>query len=113
VSRSLKSLRQTAIHEAGHAVIARVLTLACGNATIVADHESAGHSITHDRYLIESEWNRRGKVRDAGNALWYGRIIAFMAGVEAEIVMLGKTSGGDGQDRYEIALMAENLNATD
>jgi hypothetical protein len=39
-----------AIHEAGHAVIGRVLTLVCGHATIVVDHEAGelGHSITAD-----------------------------------------------------------------
>ncbi len=32
-----------------------------------------------------------------------------MAGAEAEIVLLGATRGGDGDDRYRIALMAEQL----
>lgn len=39
-------LHRTAIHEAGHAVIGRAMTMACGGATIVADDESAGHSVT-------------------------------------------------------------------
>lgn len=34
MKRSRKRLKQTAYHEAGHAVIGRVLTLACGHATI-------------------------------------------------------------------------------
>jgi ATP-dependent Zn protease len=107
------TLRRLAIHEAGHAVIARVLTLACGSSTIKADHNSAGHASIHDPHGIESEWNRRGKVRDAEKASWYGRIIAFMAGAEAEIVLTGKTRGGDGEDRYQISLMAEQIGLGD
>jgi ATP-dependent Zn protease len=100
--------RHTAVHEAGHAVIARMLTLSCGGASIRADHNSAGHAITHDPYKILHEWECRGKVR-ADNALWYGRILAFMAGAEAENVILGGCDGGDGDDRYQINLMAEEV----
>jgi len=32
----------TAFHEAGHAVIGRVLGMACGQVTIVPDHDSLG-----------------------------------------------------------------------
>ena len=40
--------RHTAIHEAGHAVIARVLTLSCGDVSINADGHSAGRTLVHD-----------------------------------------------------------------
>jgi hypothetical protein len=106
--------QHTAIHEAGHAVIARVLTLACGHASIHADEDSSGHAITYDPYRILREWEYRGKIR-GNNAVWHGRIIALMAGAEAEREILGHHKGGDGThggigtDRYEIALMAEEI----
>ncbi|MFJ7441309.1 hypothetical protein ACIQW5_27105 [Methylorubrum thiocyanatum] len=100
----------TAIHEAGHAVVGRVLTMACGGATILANEAEgeAGHSITSDPMVILGEWDRRGKWRgtDMGLASVYrGRIIAVMAGAEAEAEILGECSGGDGDDRYQVALM--------
>ena len=102
--------RHVATHEAGHAVIGRVLTLLCGGATIVPDFKAgeAGHAITDDPWECRSEWDRRGKVRH-DNAVWHGRIIAFMAGAEAEQLLLGATLGGDGDDRYQIELMAREL----
>jgi hypothetical protein len=39
----------------------------------------AGHVITPEPYACLSEWERRGKVRDSGNAVWYARIITYMA----------------------------------
>jgi hypothetical protein len=48
--RSTIGRLHTATHEAGHAVIARVLTLACGGASIQPDYANgcAGHSIIAD-----------------------------------------------------------------
>jgi hypothetical protein len=47
-------LHWTAVREAGHAVIARVLGLgpACGHVTIEPDEDSAGQGIIGDHYLI-------------------------------------------------------------
>ncbi len=106
------ALEPTACHEAGHAVIARVLTLDCSSATIEQDHDSAGHAITSDPYACLHEWEVRGKVR-MPNAVFHARIIAYMAGAEAEIALLGRCRGGDGEDRYQIALMAEQLDIPD
>jgi hypothetical protein len=97
-----------AIHEGSHAVIARVLTLDCGSATIERDHNSAGHAITNDPWACIYAWERRGKVRD-DDAVWHARIITFMAGAEGEIELLGSTQGGDSDDRYQIELMADEL----
>ena len=54
-------------------------------ATIKIDHDegSAGHAITADPYECMGEWEKRGKVRGE-DAVWYGRIMCFMAGAEAE-----------------------------
>ncbi len=107
----LNDPHHTAIHEASHAVVARVLTLACGQATIVPDYVAgeAGHSITEEPSTCEYEWEKRGKVRDSENAIWHARIMSFMAGAEGEVVLLGSTQCGDGDDRYQIELMAEYL----
>jgi ATP-dependent Zn protease len=103
--------QSTAFHEAGHAVIARVLTLAAGGATIKADYTegSAGHTITLDPYACLDEWEKRGKVRDQADAVWHARIMAYMAGAEAEAVLLDRKAIGDGYDRREIARMAGEL----
>jgi hypothetical protein len=66
----------TAIHEAGHAVIGRVLTLVCGRATIRTDHDSAGHNMVEEPYACTSHWEQRGKVR-ARYAAWRARIAWF------------------------------------
>jgi hypothetical protein len=68
-----------------------------------------GHSVTEDQWRCHSEWEKRGKVRDSPDAVWRARIIGNMAGAEAELVLLGSTQGGDGNDRYQIELMAEEL----
>jgi hypothetical protein len=43
------------------------------------------------------------------DAVWHARIITYMAGTEAEREILGRCRGGDGDDRHQIALMAEEL----
>jgi len=61
--------RATAYHEAGHAVIARLLGLPCGKATTVGDNEEElGHAVVGDpirtwehgdglrRPLVEASW---------------------------------------------------------
>ena len=112
--KPLNDPRHTATHEAGHAVIARVLTLACGEASIRHDHDagSAGYSVTHDPMECENIWLQRCKLRDDG-AVYRARIMAFMAGREAEAELLGSSQGGDGDDLYWIALMAEQLEHCD
>jgi ATP-dependent Zn protease len=100
----------TAYHEAGHAVIGRVLALVCEDASIKADYDSAGHAITAEPEVCQIEWQKRGKRRHPlGNPVLHARIITFMAGAEAEVCLLGKTQGGDSDDRDEIKLMAEEL----
>lgn len=102
--------RGTAYHEAGHAVIARVLTLASGHATIKPDYDrgTAGVHITFDPYVCLDAWEKRGKVRNYRDVVLHARIMTYMAGAETEMVLL-QTAVGDSDDRYWIALMAEEL----
>ena len=107
-----------AVHEAGHAVLGRVLTLVCGRATIervtIQRDDSYGHAITHDPWATMSEWEKRGKVRFSQNAVWVARTIAYMAGAEAEIEIRGsQTWPGDADDRLQIACMLEEIAPSD
>jgi ATP-dependent Zn protease len=112
--KPLNDPRHTATHEAGHAVIGRVLTLLCEGATIRPDYAAgaAGHAVTEDPLACESEWYRRCKFRSNG-AVYRARIITYMAGAEAEVALLGATNGGDGSDRHQINLMVECLDRCD
>ena len=72
-------VRARAIHEAGHAVIARVLNMLCGHTTIEPDADSGGHGIIYDPYDIYDAWERQGRYRNLSTVL-VGRIMSFMAG---------------------------------
>jgi len=92
-----------AYHEAGHAVIGRVLGMACGPVTIVPDDDSAGHSITFDPWVTYERWEERGKSRgDDMHSIYIGRILTIMAGPEAERELLGTCPDGDGSDLDQI-----------
>lgn len=106
--RTRQQLKRAAYHEAGHAVIARVLTLASGYATIKPNYREgeAGHHITFDPYKCEHEWGKRGEVRHSVGAVWHARIITYMAGAEAEHELLRSKAIGDGDDRRQIEFMA-------
>jgi len=112
--RTRSELRQTAYHEAGHAVIGRVLTLPCGPATIKPSYEEmrAGYSITFDPYACEAEWQKRGKYR-VRDAVWHARAIAYMAGAESERELLGEEATGDAKDKVEIARMLSEIISED
>lgn len=99
----------TAIHEAGHAVIARALGLSCGAATILPneDEGEAGHAEIDDPWRTAFDWEHRGRYRDCRLA-FRGRILASMAGAEGETVLLGRCAVGDGFDRTEIAELADS-----
>jgi hypothetical protein len=109
--RTRKQLKQTAYHEAGHAVIGRVLTLPCGKATIKPNYREGegGHAITSDPYLCLHEWEKRGHFRDSLDAVFHARIMTYMAGAEAEKLLLGTEAVGDDDDRKQIEVMAGQL----
>jgi hypothetical protein len=100
----------TAVHEAGHAVIGRVLRLGCGQASVVEDEadNSAGHSVIAEPGQTISRWEAQGKFREVKSAL-LGRAIALAAGRISEEVILGGCSGGDSYDVREIARIFDDL----
>jgi hypothetical protein len=106
--RTRAQLMSTAIHEAGHAVIGRRLGLGGGAATIAPDHvdDTFGHTIVAYELAEGRRWRSEAAVRRA-------RIIACMAGGEAERILLGVEPNGDGRDRKEIEFMAEFLSGVD
>jgi ATP-dependent Zn protease len=89
--RTKTELRHTAHHEAGHAVVGRVLGLTCGGVTIVPNYDemTAGVSVTQVETSI-SDWEARGRWRF--ESMYRASIFILMAGREAEIVCLGHDS---------------------
>src|SRR5690349_7214634 len=88
------SRRRTAHHEAGHAVIGRVMGQSCGACSIVQAGNSFGHSVCADPWKTVADWDERGRWRSY-ESIMRGRILAFMAGAEAEIEFFGACGGGD------------------
>jgi ATP-dependent Zn protease len=90
-----------AYHEAGHAVIGRVLGMTCGGATIVPDYEvlEAGHALTNVERSI-SDWDARGRWR--WMSMFRARIMMLMAGRESEIEVFGKAPDARFGDDYDL-----------
>ncbi len=103
-TRTKTDLKATAYHEAGHAVIGRVLGLSAGRVTIRPDYktDTAGVAVgttptafcaknpERDEYAVVRAW-----------------IMTTMAGAETEAALLGRVALGDGDDRLQIGLMME------
>jgi hypothetical protein len=110
----------TAVHEAGHAVIARVLQFPCGRASVIPDHDegAAGYAIIADplvtlRAWDDLAWTERAQGR---RARFYGVEVAYraramtgMAGAEAELECSAGQGLGDADDRYWIGVALENV----
>jgi hypothetical protein len=108
---TMNDLQHIAIHEAGHAVIGRILTLPCREATIKPDFDEgwAGYSHHGEFWSADAEWLRRGKCRTGQPHLQIAHVINLMAGAEAEIELLGNCEGGDGNDRKEISAIGRQF----
>ena len=110
VTRGPRSaLEAIAYHEAGHAVIGRVLRLTCGHVTIKPDSDSIGHVIIRDPWQTIQDWEDRQHFRDPASA-FRGTIIARMAGREAELEIFG-TQGDEADyhdDEMQIALLLQD-----
>jgi len=108
-------LKHSAYHEAGHAVIARVLGLLGGSATIAANHllKSYGSSesdldatVVYWRWPISEGGDKKLALRSLSCA-YRAKVMELMAGREAELECLGprKNSclGLDDGDRIDLA----------
>jgi hypothetical protein len=107
-------IHRTAVHEAGHAVIGRVLKQVCGQASVRPnpDEGEAGHAIAADPYITLGYWlDELGRWRgsDAMVSIMRGRIMSYMAGRVAEEEFFGSCAGGDGDDQWQIDLMLDSL----
>jgi hypothetical protein len=95
------------IHEAGHAVIGRVLALKCYGVSVVPDFddESAGHAICiTNPYTTIDHWDAIGiehGQHDEDAAIRAG-VLMLMAGCAAEQVILGASESpfADSEDEY-------------
>jgi hypothetical protein len=105
-------LNRAAVHEAGHAVIGRVLMQRCGPATIKPNKAEgeAGHGIIADPYATLGDWDEVGRWRgNSEDSVMRGRIITFMAGRAAEEKMIGECAGGDDDDQVQIYSMLGSI----
>jgi ATP-dependent Zn protease len=85
--------RESAVHEAGHAVIARALGIPAGEVTIQPTVDSLGHSVFADPRF---DWRRGdGSKAKAANTF----VVALFAGAEAERILLKSQVVGDGVDQ--------------
>src|SRR6478672_11015359 len=89
-----KDLRYaTAVHEAGHAVIGRILGLPCGTVTIEpSDDQELGHADVDDPGRV---WQRGDGPR---RPLIEKSCVCLYAGREAERIIAGSAEVGDGPD---------------
>ena len=103
-------LKRTAHHEAGHAVIARVLGLLGGAATIAANNMSQSYGGS-ESYLAETieHWHR--PISEGGNkklvlrslpCAYLAKVMMSMAGREAELECLGTSRCNDCFDLDDI-----------
>jgi hypothetical protein len=79
----------------------------CGAVSIVVDDDSSGHSICADPWETATTWDHKERYREI-SLVFRGRILTYMAGAEAERVILGEVGPGDGDDRYQISRMADS-----
>lgn len=109
-----QKLRHAAVHEAGGAVVARMLGLTCGRATLVPDYEEPAEVAYFFEAVHAFEWRHHHSHRYRDDrAFWHGKIIATMAGAEAEREILGSCLEGNGHGRQQWDLVGDNLGYSD
>jgi hypothetical protein len=98
----------TAIHELGHAVVARLISFPSGACSIIAMDDTAGISISATVPECERVWQQRGWVTNLGLLPIEARIVVAMGGVAAELELLGDHCGGHEADWEQINELAGN-----
>jgi hypothetical protein len=89
------------IHEAGHAVLAPVLKIPSGSASVIRDGLHYGWHQSADPLLTRRVWKARGKIRPDRHAT-DGCAMVAAAGAIAEMVLLGFNCEGHWSDVAEI-----------
>jgi len=80
----------TAYHQAGHAVVGRILRLPCGGAALAQGRTAdVGHAVIVDPWLAANNWWEVLEKQRPIEAAFRATIIALMAGREAELAILG------------------------
>ena len=105
-------LWHTAVHEAGHAVIGRILNLPCGKATIVPDfdEETNGFAlVTREPDTNRAHWYDHHDKWRGLEVVFHANILVSMAGAEAERVVIGCDYGGDSDDETNISWMGASM----
>jgi hypothetical protein len=95
-----------AIHEAGHAIIARILGVPARRASIAPEGDSFGFAETADPDTCRAVWASQGRVRPyhyANDAC----CLVSMSGVISERIILGVDCGGHSFDIDDIARYIE------
>ncbi len=82
----------TALHEAGHAVVARELGLVCGDVSIEPSEDELGYAVVVDPVR---NWERGDGPR---RPLMERHVMSLFAGGEAEILIANTNVTGDGPD---------------
>jgi ATP-dependent Zn protease len=113
--RGMDKENYTAYHEAGHAVIGRVLGLLCGPATIVPDAGGFGCATIKSPLATLDAWDARGRCRCNGRDLtsvYRAYIMALMAGREAAELCFGPGGDfiGDSDDIQQIETLIHRYN---
>lgn len=105
----LNDKRHTAIHEAGHVIIARVLGFHCDHASVLMNEEDgeAGHAAIEQPVEAINRWERQRRYREHRTA-YIGYIISLMAGAEANRIIqrVSKLRIGDQHDQRWIEFAA-------
>jgi ATP-dependent Zn protease len=91
--------RVVAVHEAGHAVIARVLNIPSGIATIDPERPFASYAGPLNAAIARA---RSGRKRRATQS-WDAVTIVHLSGQAAEVELLGQEHYGDYGDRQQVA----------
>lgn len=113
--RSSRELEHTAYHEAGHAVMGRVLGIVCSDVNIVPDYGKRRRGVAiadSDPNDVWTNWQTQGKFREFDPAV-RASIMLSMAGKEAELIQFGSHHGGDYDDELQIALKREESEIID
>lgn len=98
-----------AFHEAGHAVIGRVLNICC--TASIGDRDSVGDAMIDVPSVILQEWEYQGRFREL-SAVFHASIITLMAGEESA-GMFTERRAGDHGDQAKIALMLAEVASKD